>query len=642
MSKSHNIFLILKTYLLVLIIFSIFRGILFLSEISRVDFSVVETSTILQAFFMGVRFDIVITGYFMSVPAIVLLFCETIHYTNEKLRKGMFYWIFVMFTFTFIVAAADIPYFNQFYDRFSIGAFEWFDNLGFVFSMILQEPKYSLVAIPFIILDIVFFILLKKIFVEKTSGARMSVFANASLSLIVLALIFVGIRGRTSKKSPIRIGTAYFCDNAYLNKLGLNPVFTLMRSYFDSYDNSNDDVQLMDDELAAKKVREYLNITKPLYNSPIARIVTPDSVSTNKPNVVFIIMESMSAGKMGRHGNNKGMTPFLDSLSHKSVYFDNVYSAGKHTFNGIFSTLYSFPAIYRKHTMKKITEHQGISQTLLGLGYSTSYFTTHDSQFDNVEGFLRGNGFQNITSQKNYPAKEVKTTLGVPDDYLFRYSIPILNDLAKKKEPFFATFMTASDHGPYHIPPYFTPKNENIKDQIVEYADWSLRKFITLSKKEEWFDNTIFVFIADHGAPFNASYDIALNYFHTPLIIYSPSLLKDAKTYKNIGSQIDVFPTIMGVIKQPYINNTLGVDLINEKREYVLINDDDKIGVLDSTYFCVIKEDKLQLHKYRNRDTKDYFLEKEDKAKKMEEFGKANIQLYQRMQKRHETRLIEK
>ena len=352
--------------------------------------------------------------------------------------------------------------------------------------------------------------------------------------------------------------------------------------------------------------------------------------------MVFIIMESMSAGKMGRHGNTKGMTPFLDSLSHNSIYFDNVY-----TFNGIFSTLYSFPALYRKHAMKKIIEHQGISQTLLGLGYSTSYFTTHDSQFDNVEGFLRGNGFQNITSQKDYPSDEVKTTLGVPDDYLFRHSIPILNNLAKEKEPFFATFMTASDHGPYHIPPYFTPKNENIKDQIVEYADWSLRKFITLSKKEEWFDNTLFVFVADHGAPFNASYDIALNYFHTPLIIYSPSLLKASKTFKNIGSQIDIFPTIMGLLKQPYINNTLGVDLINEKREYVVINDDDKIGVLDSSYFCIIREDKLQLHKYRNRDTKDYISEKQAKAEQMEEFGKANLQLYQRMKKRNEIRIIE-
>lgn len=642
MNKGHNVFIILKTYLLVLSIFSIFRVILFLTELGRLDFDTVGTWTIIQAFIMGVRFDAVITGYFMSVPAIVLLVFEILNYSNAKVKKFLFYWVFVFFTITFIVSAADIPYFSQFYDRFSIGAFEWFDNLDFVFSMIIQEPKYSLVAIPFLILDVLFFFLLKKIFSSDLGGRKLSFGLNIALALFVWAVMFLGIRGRIAKKSPIRIGTAYFSDNAYLNKLGLNPVFTLMRSYFDSLDSSNDDVQLMDSGLAIQKVQGYLGITNPLYNSPIARRVTPDTSLVSKPNVVVIIMESMSAAKMGRHGNTKGLTPFLDSLSHNSIYFDNVYSAGKHTFNGIFSTLYSFPAIYRKHSMKTIVEHNGISQTLLKNGYSTTYFTTHDSQFDNVEGFLRGNGFQNIVSQKDYPFEEVKTTLGVPDDYLFRHAIPILNEKAKQKEPFFATFMTASDHGPFYIPPYFTPKNEEVRDQIVEYADWSLRKFITMSKKEEWFDNTIFVFVADHGAPLVASYDIALNYFHTPLIIYAPKLFKEKKTYSNIGSQIDIYPTVMGLLKYPYINNTLGVDLLKEKREYVVINDDDKIGVLDSSYFCVIKNERLLLHKYRNKDVKDYFEENKTKAKEMETFGKASVQLYQDMLHKKSTRLIEK
>lgn len=642
MNKNHNVFLILKTYLLVLIIFSVFRLILFLTELDRLDFSAVETSTILQAFFMGIRFDTVITGYFMSVPAIVLLVFEVIKYANKKVRTFLFYWVFVCFTLNFIVAASDIPYFSQFYDRFSIGAFEWFDNLDFVVSMIIQEPKYSLVAIPFLILDVLFFILLKRIFVGERGEQKLKVGLNIILALFVWGLMFVGIRGRVSKKSPIRIGTAYFSDNAFLNKLGLNPTFTLMRSYFDSFDSSNDDVQLMEKEQAIQKVQGYLNISKPLYNSPIARQVTPDTSLGVKPNVVIVIMESMSAAKMGRHGNTKGLTPFLDSLSHNSIYFDNVYSAGKHTFNGIFSTLYSFPAIYRKHSMKKIIEHDGISQTLLKQGYSTTYFTTHDSQFDNVEGFLRGNGFQDIVSQKDYPFDEVKTTLGVSDDYLFRHAIPILNEKAKQKEPFFATFMTASDHGPFYIPPYFTPKNTEIRDQIVEYADWSLRNFITMSKKQEWFDNTIFVFVADHGAPLNASYDIALNYFHTPLIVYAPKLLKEKKTHHNIGSQIDIYPTIMGLLKYPYINNTLGVDLLKEKREYVVINDDDKIGVLDSNYFCIVKSDRLLLHKYRNKGVTDYFEENKAKATEMADFGKANIQLYQEMLREKSTCLIKK
>jgi len=290
--------------------------------------------------------------------------------------------------------------------------------------------------------------------------------------------------------------------------------------------------------------------------------------------------------------------------------------------------------------MKIIHKYDGLSSSLKKLGYSTTYFTTHDSQFDNVEGFLRANDFQNIISQADYPLSEVKTTLGVPDDYMFRYSIPEISKLANEGEPFFVTFMTASDHGPFYIPDYFHPKNSDIKDQIVEYADWSLHRFIKLASKEEWFDNTIFIFIADHGAPLNATYDIPLNYFHSPLIFYAPKFFKSNEQYNNIGSQIDIYPTLMGLINQGYVNNTLGIDLINEKRKYAIINDDDKIGIIDSTYFCIMKSsNNLQLFKYRDKDKTNYFEQNKSKAFEMADYAKSNMQVYQNMLLSRETTL---
>jgi len=321
-----------------------------------------------------------------------------------------------------------------------------------------------------------------------------------------------------------------------------------MRSYLDSLDPDNESISLMDNEEAVKNVRKYYHITNTEYASPIARKIIPDSISANKPNVIVVIMESMSAAKMKRYGNTDNLTPFLDSLSMHSVYFDKYYTAGEHTFNGVFSTLFSFPALYRFHPLKQIKQYMGIAYTLKNIGYSTSYFTTHDGQFDNIEGFLHANYFDHIISQSNYPNEEVKTTLGVPDDFMFRFSMPILNDFSQSGKPFFAAFMTASDHGPYYIPEYFKPHTSDIKKQIVEYADWSLGRFIQLARKQKWFDNTIFVFTADHGAALKVSYPIPLNYHHSPLIIYAPKLL-EPKTYENISGQIDIFPTIMGLIK---------------------------------------------------------------------------------------------
>ncbi|MFK7781685.1 LTA synthase family protein [Psychroserpens sp.] len=444
--------------------------------------------------------------------------------------------------------------------------------------------------------------------------------------------MFLGIRGRIQKKSPIRIGTAYFSDNAFLNKLGLNPVFTLIRSYLDSTDSDNDLVHFMGKDEAFSNVQSYLNNKGTDYvESPIARDVTYDTVVSIKPNIVLIIMESMSVAKMTRHGNKNNITPFLDSLSHSSIYFENMYSAGKHTFNGIFSSLFSFPALYRQHTMKNIREYTGLSKTLKDKGYSTTYFTTHDSQYDNIEGFLRTNNFQHIISQADYPISEVKTTLGVPDDYMFRYSMPIINDLAKEDNPFFVTFMTTSDHGPFYVPDYFKPKTDEIGKQIVEYADWSLKSFIQSASKQKWFNNTLFVFVADHGVPMSATYDISLNYFHIPLLFYSPNLIKSPKSYKKMGNQVDIFPTIMGLIKQPYINNTLGIDLINENREFAIINDDDKIGILDTTHFCIMKEKTMALYNYREKDRTDYFIQNKDKANKMAKYARSNMQVHQEM-----------
>lgn len=642
MRLNRNIPLILKTYLLVLLIFTVFRGVLFLTELDRVDFDQVSKWTIILSFIMGIRFDIVISGYILFLPAFFLLLQDILGFKRKIIQKILFYWIFVLFTLGFIIASADIPYFNQFYDRFSIGAFMWVDNLDFVVSMIIQEPKYFLIIIPFIILEVIFFYLLKEIFnIKEHKQVKINLYFNIFVSLVFLSVIFIGIRGRVQKKSPIRVGTAYFSDNSFLNKLGLNPVFTLMRSYLDSKDSKNAVIILMDKEIAINNVQSYLNISSIEYKSPIARNIVPDTISETNPNIVIVIMESMSAEKMERHGNKNKLTPFLDSLSSNSLYFENIYTSGKHTFNGIFSTLFSFPAIYRQHPMKKITEYDGISSVLLKNGYSTTFFTTHDSQFDNVEGFLRANSFQNIVSQLDYPMNEVKTTLGVPDDYMFRYSIPKINELASTNKPFFITYMTASDHGPYYIPEYFNPKSKDVKHQIIEYADWSLKKFLTLSAEQEWFDNTIFVFVADHGAPLNAVYDISLSYFHSPLIFYAPKILTSNMVNKEIGSQIDIFPTIMGLIKQPYINNTLGIDLLKEKRKYAIINDDDKIGILDTTYFCImnINKEKLELYKYRKKDKTNYFGQKSKQANDMAKYAKSTMQTYQEMISKGETTL---
>ena len=627
--KIGTISLIIRIYFLVLLFLTVFRLILFFSGLERIDFNIEPIINILSAFVIGLRFDIVIIGYIIFIPTLILLILDLFNKKNKIIQKLAFYWTFILFGIAFMISAADIPYFNQFFSRFSIGAFEWIDSFDFVIKMIIEEPKYFIFIILWIVVMFVFFKLLRRLFYRNYSTTIRNIIVKTFISIVFLGIVFIGIRGRVEKKSPIRVGTAFFCSNPFLNQLGLNPTFTFIHSYIASLKEKNKPINLIEEEIAYKNVREYLSRADFIDSVSIDRKIVPDSISNKKLNVVVIIMESMSAAKMTRYGNKDNLTPFLDSLSYNSYYFNSIYTAGEHTYNGIFSTLFSYPALYRQHPLKKMNKYHGFATSLKKLGYSTTYFTTHDGQFDNVEGFLRANDFDNIYSQIDYPIEEIKTTLGVPDDYLFRFSIPVIDKLSADNKPFFVTFMTASDHGPYYVPEYYKPHTKEVRKQTVEYADWSLRKFIDIASHKSWFDSTIFVFVADHGAAINVEYDIPLNYHHSPLIIFAPKLLKP-KQFNDIGGQIDIYPTVMGLLHQPYINTTLGVDLINSSRPYILINGDDKVAALDNEFLMILKKDNSKsLYKYKTLDKKNYLIENPDKVKEMDKYLRSNMQVFQ-------------
>lgn len=618
----------LGLYALVLALFMLFRVVLLLTQLPRIEGA--GLGLLAQALVMGLRFDIVIAGYLLSLP---LLIITVLSFTGELrpwVMRALRMFMLITCSIAFLACAVDIPYFGQFFQRLSITAFEWLDNPVFVFGMIAEEPRYWLAIVPFIGVLVLLHAGLRRIMHWPIPQNRPVTVGNVTSSLVILALVALGIRGRTDEKSPIRVGTAYFSDHAFLNQLGLNPCFTLIRSWMDLQDEANRTIALMDDGEAIARVQEHLGITTPDPTHPLARTIVFDGMA-HRWNVVLVIMESMSAQKMSRHGSGKDVTPFLDSLSEQGLYFDQAYTAGIHTYNGIFSTLFSFPALYRQHLMKEsgMLRYHGLFSSLRGHGYRTAYFTTHDGQFDNAEGFLRANDCELVTSKPDYPSDEVETTLGVPDDRMFAHALPILDGLASDGRPFVAAFMTASDHGPYHIPDRYTPRATDVRDQATEFADWSLRQLIEQSARQPWFDSTLFVFVADHGAAIDGTYDLSLSYHHTPLLFYAPGLVP-ARTDSSIAGQIDVFPTIMGLLRAPYVNRTLGIDLLREQRPYIHVCADDKVGVLDRERLLITRTDGSRgLYRHRQKSTIDSSAFHPELVKRMDEYVRAQMQAFQ-------------
>lgn len=620
-------------YIISIFSFFLFRVLFFVINYSKLGEATLRE--IFLGFVMGLRFDIVITGYLLAIPIFIISVLYFFKYSKKSINIILITLISLLYLVAFVVCGADIPFFEQFFQRFNIDALNWLktspEESAFVFKMIIQEKRFWIVIFPIIIMSTLFFFCLKYIFKKYKIDNSTNYFFKLTTTLLMFGLVFLGIRGRIDEKSPIRVGTAYFSNNAFINQLGLNPNFTFFQSYLDRNKEENVNREFINDTIAIHYIQESLNFIPISSDFPLARKIEFDT-NTDKMNVVVILMESMSANKTKFGGNGKNLTPFLDSLIHESLFFENCYTTGTHTYCGLYGTLFSLPTAFTEHPFKRtpILKYNGIANVLKHSDYSTLYFTTHDSQFDNIGGFFLANDFEKIVSKSDYPSEQVKTTLGVPDDYMFEFAIPILNEEYKKEKPFFAAFLTSSDHGPYYIPSFFKPQSKDIKDQIVEYADFSLRKFFSLAKRQKWFNNTLFVFVADHGNSSDATYSIPVSYIHSPLLFFNKKLIEPSAK-SDLASQMDIFPTIMGILKQKYVNNTLGIDLLAQKREYTVSTADDKYAVLDNEWLLIVNKDGaqgVQLYKYKEKNTENFAEKNPEIVMKMKLFGESNFQIH--------------
>ena len=594
----------------VFIFLALFRFVLLLSNTALLNED--SQQFLLQAIILGFRYDTVINSYILLLPFLLLTIDCFARINKKWFYKTINIFLILVYSIVFIISASDIPYFSFYNSRIIKAIFGWSNKPGLAVKAVFSDKSYYPYILLFLVITFGFifwitFLRKRLLKSEKRQYRRGLWFYLRSILLFLMISvgIFFGMRGETVLRySPISLKNAFFCDYSFINQLGLNPVYNLLFS-FGAYE-----IDYFDTQTAIKNVQNYLNIT-PEYDSPIARKIEFDSVFI-KPNIVVVLMESMSAVQMGRYGNEKNLTPFLDKIASQSLVYNNIYTAGIHTHNGIFSTLFALPTVMSNHPMVSTIytskPFAGMSYVLAKNGYQTIFLCTNNKDFDNMGGFLKSNNFHKIISEEDYPRNKLNNGWGVADHYMFEFSIDTLNRMANNKKPFFAVYMTISTHTPHIIPKDidFSPKSKLLKDQIYEYADWSIDHFLEIASKQAWFDNTVFVFIADHGQNFESIYDLPLSYHQTPLIFYSPKYIRPAE-YDGLGLQIDLFPTLMGLIKIPYINNTMGVDLGKEKRPFVFFTTDDKIGCLNEEYFLTIRNNgKETLNKFKVKGLENY------------------------------------
>ena len=504
-----------------------------------------------------------------NIPYIVLMLLP-VHRKENRTYQQLCRWVFVIINgLAFLVNLCDAVYFRYTMRRTTTTVFNEFSNEGNLIGIFLREAWGHLYLV-FIFVLIVWGLYR---FYQSTGGwairCRWWQYDIAMVLSMLFAAPFVvaGIRGGfTTAVRPITISNA----NQYVNRpieaaLVLNTPFSLYRTI-------GKDVFIVPNYFADKQEME--RVYSPVH--PAA-----DSLAMTKKNVVILIVESFGREYIGalnrqlENGHYEGYTPFVDKLISKSITFTHSYCNGRKSIDGMPSILSSIPMFVEPFflTPASMNHVGGIASLLAGEGYQTAFF--HGAQRGSMgfQAFARTTGFQAYYGREDY---ESDSRFGGHADFDGTWAIwdePFLQYYAEKmsemNEPFMTAVFTASSHHPYEVPSQYRdtyPEEGIVIHKCIRYTDMAIGKFFETVSRKPWFQNTIFVLTSDHtNLSDHAEYQTDLGGFCSPIIIYEPG--KTPEVQDKIAQQIDILPTVMGMLNYPKPFFAFGIDLLHTESD---------------------------------------------------------------------------
>ena len=322
--------------------------------------------------------------------------------------------------------------------------------------------------------------------------------------------------------------------------------------------------------LARTKVLLTLDDTPPASADPhdLRRIIHHEGAE-KRHNIVFVSVESLSAAFMSHFKVNFKMrsylTPNLDRLADEGILFTNLYATGTRTVRGLEALTLSVPPtpgqsiVWRPKNTHLFTS----GSVCLERGYDVSYLYGGDAMFDNMRTYFSRNDYR-VIDRGSKPESEItfQNAWGVADEDLFRWSLQEADANHASGEPFFMHVMTVSNHRPYTFPEGRVTEPQGTREAAVMYTDWCIGDFLEKAKTKPWFANTIFVIVADHCHGSAGRMELDVTKYHIPAIIWNPQLIKP-RVYDHLCSQIDIVPTLFGMMNWNYTTRTFGQDVFS-------------------------------------------------------------------------------
>ena len=298
--------------------------------------------------------------------------------------------------------------------------------------------------------------------------------------------------------------------------------------------------------------------------------VLGNSMVNNRPNIVLITVESLSADFLTRYGNKENITPRLDKLMEKGMVFDSLYAAGNRTVRGLEALSLCIPPSAGESIIKRRENRMGqlsVGSVLGSIGYRCQFLYGGDSYFDNMGDFFSHNGYE-VIDRKQIDSHKItfSNIWGVCDEDMFTKALEVFDADARSPKPFFAQIMTTSNHRPFTYPAgrIQVKGDPNTREAAVKYTDYAIGRFIDEAARKPWFANTVFVIVADHCASSAGRTSLPVDRYHIPCIVYAPKLVRPAFINK-VCSQIDVMPTVLSQFVKPTKARFAGSDILSPR-----------------------------------------------------------------------------
>ncbi|WP_342260067.1 LTA synthase family protein [Candidatus Tisiphia endosymbiont of Metellina segmentata] len=541
---------------------------------------------LVSIFVIGTFNDLISLCYFLPVISLVIIgFYKLLARYKFLYVSCSFIAYFCTIALLIFIAIAEIIFWDEFGVRFNFIAVDYLIYTHEIIGTVKESLPYIEILLGIIIITLLIVFFLRKYIINQASTLNGKKHIFCVIMLFLLSLVAFNFY------NPNKIA---FNSNKYAIELAKNGPYEFFSAYFNNSLDYNKFYPVIDKNQALNIVRSNLSKEQQIYSNAttIERNIRASSFNSNKYNIIFITVESLSGEFMGKFGNQQNITPNLDKLAEQSIFFTNLYAVGTRTVRGLEAITLSVPPTPGSSIIRRPDNQSlfNIATIFKNQGYAVNFLFGGYSYFDNLQNYFHGNGY-NIVDQGNLKSNEISFSniWGVADEDILIKSLELADQNYKEGKAFFSLIMTTSNHRPYTFPEgRIDLPSGGGRRAAVKYTDYAIGKFLELAKTHPWFDNTIFVITADHCASSAGKTDLPVNKYHIPLLIYAPNILKP-QIVDNLASQIDIAPTILGLLNFSYNSKFFGQDILNMPANRAFISTYQLLGFMKDNHLVILR-----------------------------------------------------